>query len=140
MNPLDGYDKPSPLSKNQKKIYSAVGVAILLIIVWVFTVGHGRGPSAYGNGDGSIDVFPQADAAKNYRLDAQIEVYGKAKTLFSNYKQYDVNSAVWPDGGELQFKNGPCVVTSTTNRSLCTAEDGRSYYIEVISAPDFNSD
>jgi hypothetical protein len=118
----------------QKKFYILLGILLIAFIAWYVLVGVKRGPSSEIEGDGTISVFPSANSVTNYQLDATIDVVGKPKSLFSNYQEYTVVIATWPNGGTLQFQ-GQCVVDGLSQQTPCTADDGTQYYIEVTDPP-----
>jgi hypothetical protein len=123
--------------KNQSNLKKAAGALILLLIAWYFIIGVPRGNQ--WSSEGTISVFPQVDSAKNYRLDATISATVKGKSLFSNYNEYKVDDALWPDGGHLNFR-GSCIVSELKPRALCLSDDNRNYYVEVTNPPENNSD
>lgn len=106
--------------------------AIILGIVWVFWF-NGQSTATW-DGDGEINLFPEAAETKNYRLDAQISVTKEATGPFSFQEVYKITSYRWPEANESTEFKDECIVKSGSS-STCTANDGRKYKVEVNKAP-----
>lgn len=86
------------------------------------------------SGEGSISIFPQNSAAKNYRLDSDnIEVSQKKRGWFHKEYSYVVTSAQWPNGGELEF-SPKCKINYPNSSAVCNSNSG-TYRVEVTDAP-----
>ena len=105
----------------------------IVIFFWFLFVIHPRGAS--WDGGGEINAFPQNAESKNYRLEADMTATIKGKSLISNYTEYSIMSATWPNGGRLGFRAG-CTVSELQPRSVCVADDGKNYRVEVATPPE----
>lgn len=120
--------------RHEKSFKIAGGICLGIVIIWYLAIGDKTGST--WDGSGTINVFPTADSAKNYRLDSDyISVKVKRQGLFHNYRTYIISSANWPDGGTLEFTNY-CEVSELDGRDKCTDQNGKDYYIEVQTPPD----
>lgn len=85
------------------------------------------------DGDGQIDVFPDSDSVKNYRLDATMTVTLERRGWFGGETVYTDITGSWPNGGTLELDG--CTV-SEDSRTECTDQDDKSYGVEVVAAPE----
>jgi hypothetical protein len=90
-----------------------------------------------------VNVFPDDEDSKNYRLPADIHVYseteegetsedrfGQEHTETYTNKYIILDKAFWPNGGYLDFHD--CQV-EIGDKVLCSDQDGRNWYIELTN-------
>ena len=113
--------------ETKKKLLWAGGLAAVIFVGFIW-------PHTYNwDGDGSINVFPSSASVKNYRLDATMTVTRHKNGWIQGYDEYSDIQGNWPDGGNLELSG--CVVRDK-NQANCTDQDGKSYGIEIETAPD----
>lgn len=115
----------SDVAKQRLIWLSIILGAIFVIFIWPHT--------DTWEGDGTVNVFPQSDAAKNYRLDASMEVTRTRNGWSKGSDKYSIDTATWPNEGYLEFDD--CVVNEGS-RATCISQDGTEYGIEVDTYPD----
>ena len=109
------------------KVYVIGGIALAIFIIFLW-------PHTYNwDGDGEINLYPDSESVKNYRLPATIEVTHKQYGWFSDRTTYQITNAGWPNEGSLKFDS--CSVKKDSTSS-CTDTSGESWTVEVNSAPE----
>jgi hypothetical protein len=107
------------------------------LFIWYLFIGYDR-EFAF-EGEGQVNAFPVDAESKNYRLPADIYVETNGRTPWSNYDEYTVLRATWPNGGTLTFSE-ECIVKGPQSTTVCTTEDGDAYTIEVETPPEKSAD
>src|SRR5213082_3085190 len=80
-----------------------------------------------------VNVFPDKEKTKNYRLVGDVERYsdcngdGESTNCYSGYR---VSKITFPNEGYIEFDD--CEI-SLTKRESCTDYEGNSYYIELTN-------
>lgn len=88
------------------------------------------------DGEGEISIFSDSSDIKNYRLITYMEAKESAFMFKKGYIEYFIDSADWPNGGELNFKP-ECVIRSDLGmRNNCTDTEGRSWLVELTTPPE----
>jgi hypothetical protein len=76
-------------------------------------------------------VFPGNDKVKNYKLPGDIDKSedcdSENNSCSSNYR---LSNIYWPSFGRTSFSDCSIIIN---NKSLCTSDEGRDYYIELTS-------
>lgn len=90
-----------------------------------------------------VNVFPDDEGSKNYRLPAEIHVYseteegetsedrfGQEHTETYTTKYIIIEKAFWPNGGYLDFDDCQLEIG---DKVLCSDQEGRDWYIELTN-------
>jgi hypothetical protein len=114
------------MSEDHKTVALLVGIVVLVIAYMTLW------PSTQTwSGEGEISMFPDGSDAKNYRLDAEIDVT-EHKGIGAKPTQYYIASANWPDGGTAELD---CTLVVGGN-NVCTDQDNKEYAVEVTVVPE----
>lgn len=117
---------------NEKTSFILFGVGVFVVLT--FYAFFNTSINTW-DGSGTINVFPKANDAKNYRLDTDnIEVSQKNIGWFRHQYSYSISNANWPDGGTLDFKLF-CKIEYPNTTAECDSNSG-IYQVEVHSAPE----
>lgn len=120
-----------PLTKQDKRYLVLILVGVLIFLG--FFAFYNQTTDNW-DGDGTISVYPNNDQAKNYTLDAQdISVTRIHNGWFQHQDSYSIDSAVWPNGGELDFYPS-CKINYPASSAICKSNSG-TYRVQVISTP-----
>lgn len=113
-------------SKTRRKITNwSIG---LLVITVLILIPSGVAGGSSWSGDGVVNLFPEGSTSKNYQLTAKMRV----TTKWWWREEYTISSATWPHSGMSYFTG--CTVDKTNG--TCIDNDGKSWHVEVVQAPD----
>lgn len=86
------------------------------------------------DGDAEISVFPISAESKNYRLLSNVDAKETAKMFSKGYITYEISTAEWPNGGELNFND--CFIRSDETNVQCTDTHDIEWRVELTSPPE----
>jgi hypothetical protein len=142
-------DEKDEARKGLLKVVVLIAIALVLVVL----LGQHRHSSF--DATGVINVTPDTNTTKTYRLrvgDPNAKdgitnsIFVQNETShwysFSTHDIYTINTATWPNGDKLTFQDiSGCIVKNRKAAYHCIADDGKGYFIGINSVgPSLNND